>query len=63
MTDYHILGDSYKRFDPHISIAQSWQRLSDKNMEIQKHDITLIKHELMELKNREVGLYDKIRKC
>lgn len=54
--DYHNLETGYKRFDPHISIAQSWQRLSDKNMIIQRHDKILIEHELMELSLVESGL-------
>ena len=36
-------------FDPNFSMAQSWQRLIE-GKNIQPHDITLIKHEMMELK-------------
>ena len=29
-------------------MAESWQRLSDKNMELKPQDIVLLKHELLE---------------
>lgn len=44
--DKHNLGDRYDRFDPNFAIAQSWDRLMHGNIE--KHDITLIKHEIYE---------------
>lgn len=46
----HDLEDGYRRFDCSFEIAQSWQRLSDINMQIESHDITLIKHELLEIR-------------
>lgn len=44
--DKHNLGDRYDRFDPNFAIAQSWDRLMHGNIE--KHDLTLIKHEIYE---------------
>ena len=35
-------------FYPDYDIAQSWQRLSDKNRKIEPHDIILIYHEALE---------------
>lgn len=46
--DKHNLGDGeIKRFYPSYDMAQSWQRLIE-GKNIQEHDITLIKHELLE---------------
>ena len=44
-----------RRFDPDFYIAQSWTRLSNEPSKIQNHDITLINHELMEMKLIESG--------
>ena len=44
--DEQDLLDGVRRFDPDFAIAQSWQRLQ--HGEIEKHDLTLIKHELLE---------------
>lgn len=45
--DKHDLGeDLKKRFEPDFMIAESWQRLIDGSQK--PHDITLIKHELLE---------------
>lgn len=44
----HDLGGSeLEYFYPSYEMAQSWQRLID-GKNIQKHDITLLKHEIME---------------
>ena len=44
----HDLGNGMlEYFDPDYAMAQSWQRLID-GKNIQQHDITLIRHELME---------------
>ena len=43
----HDLGDQKKRFDASYYIAQSWQRLID-GKRIKTHDLTLLKHEMME---------------
>lgn len=54
---YDAEKDEWRTFDPDCAIAQSWQRLmSGKN--IQKHDRTLIEHELyeMELKTADKTL-------
>lgn len=45
----HILSTGIKRFDPSFEIAESWQRLSDMQDYVQKHDMLLIPHELMEM--------------
>ena len=45
-----ILGTEPHDYDictPSYEIAQSWQRLSE-GKRIQKHDLTLLKHEIME---------------
>ncbi len=42
----HDLPDGKRRFDPDFAIAQSWQRLSQGKIE--KHDLTLLKHEKLE---------------
>lgn len=44
--DEHDLGGRIARFDPNFAIAQSWDRLESGN--IKKHDLTLLKHEIME---------------
>lgn len=47
--DEHDLGGGrIARFDPCYEIAQSWQRLLD-GKRIQPHDLTLLRHELMEI--------------
>lgn len=54
--DKHDLGDGkYDYFDPSFEMAQSWQRLID-GKNIQPHDITLIKHEVMERDLMRAGL-------
>lgn len=55
--DYLFIDKSYydeelgiwRRFDPDCAIAQSWQRMKD-NANIRPHDITLLKHELEEMR-------------
>lgn len=55
--EQHDLGDGrVDRFDPDFSIAQSWQRLSDETMKLETHDITLIRHELLEMDYIRRGL-------
>ena len=41
-------SDEPEYFYPDSYIAQSWQRLSDKNMKLKPHDIVLIYHEALE---------------
>lgn len=50
--DKHIFQDGkIDRFPPDCAMAHSWQRLAGYvNEPIQKHDITLLKHELMEMR-------------
>lgn len=43
----HDLGDGIRRFDASFEMAQSWQRLID-GKNIQPHDLTLLRHEIME---------------
>lgn len=53
--DKHNLGDGEtRRFDPSFEIAQSWNRLMRGNAE--KHDLTLIKHEIYEKQLISKGL-------
>ena len=42
----HDLGDRKSQFDPDFAIAQRWGRFTRGNIE--KHDLTLIRHEIME---------------
>lgn len=50
----HKLDDGYRRFDASFEIASSWQRLIENRIE--KHDITLLKHELLEIRLTEQGI-------
>lgn len=51
----HDLGDSgVKRFDPDYMIAESWKRLMEGKPEL--HDLTLIRHEIMEKELMEQGM-------
>lgn len=53
----HELSTGFRRFDASLEIAQSWQRLMSKNKrDIKKHDITLLRHELMEMQLIQSGL-------
>lgn len=61
---YHVFENLYelegglKRFDPDYDMAESWRRLFD-GKDIQKHDLTLLNHELMESKLMKKGMnYD-----
>ncbi len=45
--EHDLGGDVTERFYPSYAMAQSWQRLID-GKNIQKHDLTLLKHEKME---------------
>lgn len=45
----HDLEDGTRRFDPIFHIAESWRRLAYDAKNIQPHDITLLKHELLEI--------------
>lgn len=46
----HNLDGEIKLFDPCFEIAQSWQRLAFEPDLIQKHDLTLLHHEITEMK-------------
>lgn len=46
----HDLEEGRKRFDPNYDMAESWRRLTEvSGKNIQKHDIVMLHHELMEL--------------
>lgn len=55
--DKHDIDGEIRRFDPDFAIAQSWQRLAQNKIE--DHDLTLIKHEIMERKLIAKGLTQK----
>lgn len=50
----HDLIKGRRRFDPDYYMSQSWQRLLEGKY-IQKHDITMLKHELEEIKYLKQG--------
>lgn len=45
----HNLDGEERYFDACFEIAESWRRLAFEKEAIKKHDLTLIKHELMEM--------------
>ena len=54
--DKHDLGDGrIDRFDFEFMMSQSWQRLIE-GKNIQKHDFTLLKHELLEKSYEDNGM-------
>lgn len=58
--DVHLLEDGeIKRFDGSFPIAESWRRLAFEPKLIQKHDITLLHHEIYERKLMAQGLSQK----
>ena len=48
--DKHQLETEIDRFDPTFEIAESWQRLAFDFEHVKPHDITLLGHELLEMK-------------
>ena len=48
--DEHELDGGYRRFDVSFEIAESWQRLAFDPEHIKPHDLTLIRHEMMEMR-------------
>ena len=48
--DVHELYDGIRRFDVSFEIAESWRRLAFDPKSIKNHDLTLLNHELMELR-------------
>ena len=55
-TDEHNLGDGKpRRFDASYEMAQSWQRLIE-GKDIKTHDLTLLKHEMLEMQLVKDGL-------
>ena len=58
--DLHLLEDGeIKRFDESFAIAESWRRLAFEPNLIQKHDITLLKHEIYERQLMVKGISQK----
>lgn len=54
--DKHQLGDNrYDRFDADYAIAESWKRLTE-GKSIQRHDLVLLRHEILEKQLMDVGL-------
>ena len=53
--DEHDLDGGRKRFDPSYEMAESWRRLVE-GKHILPHDITLLKHERMEMRLVEKGM-------
>ena len=54
--EVHDLGDGrIDRFDSDFMMAQSWQRLID-GKDIKEHDLTLLKHELLEREYKTQGI-------
>ncbi len=54
--DEHDLGDGVHRFDESFEIAESWKRLAFDPTHIKPHDITLMNHELLEMRLVNDGL-------
>ena len=54
--DVHRLGDVEQRFDASFEIAESWRRLAYDPDNIKHHDLTLLHHELMEMRLVNEGL-------
>jgi len=48
--DAHELDGGFRRFDVSFEIAESWRRLAFDPDNIKPHDITLLNHELMEMR-------------
>lgn len=49
---YDDISKEWTRFDADAAIAQSWQRLAE-NKKIMPHDLTLIKHEKLEIETKK----------
>lgn len=54
--DVHELDGGIRRFDVSFEIAESWRRLAFDSENIQPHDLTLLKHELLELRLVSEGI-------
>jgi len=52
----HALLEGTMRFYPNADMADSWQRLIDNRNRIRDVDITMIKHEMLEMQYVESGL-------
>ena len=48
--DAHELDGGYRRFDESFEIAELWRRLAFDPGNIKPHDLTLLNHELMEMR-------------
>ena len=51
----HDLGDEHRAFYPSYEISESWRRLIE-GKDIKQHDLTLLKHEILERSLVESGL-------
>ena len=56
MTKHDLGNNQLEYFFPDYEIAQSWQRLMDSKMEVQKHDLILLQHEHAEYLYMQEGL-------
>ena len=54
-TEEHELSDGIHRFEPDYTMAESWRRLME-GKNIQPHDLTLIRHEIMERNLMKQGI-------
>lgn len=53
--DDHFLNGKIKKFDPSFEIAESWRRLAFDPKNIKPHDLTLLNHEIKEMKLINAG--------
>ena len=54
--DTHELADGNRTFDPDADIADSWRRLSGGARGVLPHDVTMIRHELLEMRLVDGGM-------
>ena len=54
--DSHQLFDGFRPFDPDADIADSWLRLAAGAKHVKPHDITLIRHEILEMQYVDSGM-------
>ena len=55
--DVHKLDGGIRRFDASFEIAESWRRMAFDPENIKSHDLTLLRHELMELRLVSEGIH------
>jgi len=54
--DSHHLSDGFRPFNPDPDIADSWLRLTKGPRHLKSHDVTLIKHEIFEMRLVNEGM-------